>query len=89
MTSEKSGVPPIAAISLRFTANAFQPTSLPGSAIRQEVDVLDHRVGRRDQVLATNTPDGGVVAGADDEVRRAFGADDAGQALDQAELAEL
>jgi len=53
------------------------------------VDALDHGVGGRDQVLAADTPDGGVVAGADDEIRRAFGAHDAGQALDQAELAEL
>ena len=62
---------------------------LPASALRQEVDAFDHRVCSRDQVLASDAPDGGVVAGADDEVRRAFGANDTGQALDEAEFAEV
>ena len=63
---QKRGVPPMAAMSLRPRASAFQPDIVRAVRIAAEVDVFDEHVGGEQQILAAAGPqDGAVVADAE------------------------
>ena len=88
-TSAQRGSPPIAAMSERLTAIAFQPMSVEGGRRAAEVHVLHDEVGRREQDgITRHVQHGGVVAdpGPDACSERAAGL---AQPADQSELAEL